>query len=131
MFRLRRMMAAVVGAALIVPLIPSAAQAQARLMDPAVTLEVVAVNGSGCPANSSVTTDVPDKTAFSVSFSQFKVPGMAMVNVVIAKNGHVSSATTTGKFAGTPSGSCVERAVKSASFPPSDGLSTPYPFQLK
>jgi uncharacterized protein DUF4360 len=73
MFRLRRMMAAVVGAVLIVPLIPSAAQA--RVLDPAVTLQVAAVNGSGCPANSSVTTEVPDKTAFSVSFSQFKATG--------------------------------------------------------
>jgi predicted Zn finger-like uncharacterized protein len=64
-------------------------------------------------------------------YNQFKVPGMAMVNVVIGKNGHVSSATVSGKFAGTPTGSCVEKAVKSASFPPSDGFSTPYPFQLK
>jgi predicted Zn finger-like uncharacterized protein len=64
-------------------------------------------------------------------YNQFKVPGMAMVNVVIGKNGHVSSATVTGKFAGTPTGACVEKAVKTASFPPSDGLTTPYPFQLK
>jgi predicted Zn finger-like uncharacterized protein len=64
-------------------------------------------------------------------YSQFKVPGMAMVNVVIGKSGKVTSATVTGKFAGTPTGSCVEQAVKSASFPPSDGLTTPYPFQLK
>ena len=56
---------------------------------------------------------------------------MAMVSVVIAKNGKVTSATVSGKFAGTPTGSCVEKAVKSASFPPSEGLSTPYPFQLK
>jgi len=77
------MMAAVVGVALIVPLISSAAQAQARLMDPAVTLQVVAVNGSGCPANSSVTTDVPDKTAFSVSFSQFKATGGSYKNCTL------------------------------------------------
>ncbi len=64
-------------------------------------------------------------------YQQFKVPGMAMVNVVIGKSGHVSSATVSGKFAGTPTGACVEKAVKSASFPPSDGLTTPYPFQLK
>jgi predicted Zn finger-like uncharacterized protein len=64
-------------------------------------------------------------------YQQFKVPGMAMVNVVIGKSGRVSSATVSGKFAGTPTGSCVERAVKSASFPPSDGFTTPYPFQLK
>ena len=56
---------------------------------------------------------------------------MAMVNVVIGKTGKVTSATVSGKFAGTPTGSCVEKAVKSASFPPSDGLQTPYPFQLK
>jgi hypothetical protein len=81
MFRLRRLMAAVVGAALIVPLAPSAAQA--RLADLAVTLQVVAVNGSGCPANSSVTTDVPDKTAFSVSFSEFKATGGSYKNCTL------------------------------------------------
>jgi predicted Zn finger-like uncharacterized protein len=64
-------------------------------------------------------------------YNQFKVPGMAMVNVVILKSGKVGSATVTGKFAGTPTGSCVEKAVKGAAFPPSDGLTTPYPFNLK
>jgi predicted Zn finger-like uncharacterized protein len=64
-------------------------------------------------------------------YNQFKVPGTAMVNVQIAKSGKVTSATVTGKFAGTPTGTCVEAAVKTASFPPSDGFSTPYPFQLK
>ena len=64
-------------------------------------------------------------------YGQFKVPGLAMVNVVIGKTGKVTAATVTGKFAGTPTGLCVEKAVKSASFPPSDGLSTPYPFSLK
>jgi hypothetical protein len=64
-------------------------------------------------------------------YSQYKVPGMAMVNVIIGKSGKVSGATVTGKFAGTPTGACVEKAVKSASFPPSDGLTTMYPFQLK
>jgi predicted Zn finger-like uncharacterized protein len=64
-------------------------------------------------------------------YNQYKVPGMAMVNVVISKSGKVTSANVTGKFAGTPTGSCVEAAVKTASFPPSDGLSTPYPFNLR
>ena len=64
-------------------------------------------------------------------YNQFKVPGTAMVNIVIGKSGKVTSATVGGKFAGTPTGSCVEAAVKTASFPPSDGFSTPYPFQLK
>ena len=64
-------------------------------------------------------------------YNEFKVPGMAMVNVVIGRNGKVTSATVSGKFAGTPSGSCVEKAVKSAGFPPSEGLSMQYPFQLR
>ena len=56
---------------------------------------------------------------------------LAMVNVVIGKSGKVTSASVTGKFAGTPSGACVEKAIKTASFPPSDGLTTPYPFTLR
>jgi len=64
-------------------------------------------------------------------YNQFKVPGTAMVNVVIGKSGKVTKAEVTGKFAGTPTGQCVEAAVKTASFPPSDGFSTPYPFQLR
>ena len=71
------------------------------------------------------------KGKVSGCYAQFKVPGMAMVNVVIAKSGKVSSATVTGKFAGTPTGTCVEGAVKTASFPPSEGLTTPYPFSLR
>ncbi len=71
------------------------------------------------------------KPKVAACYSEFKVQGMAMVNVVIGKNGKVTSATVSGKFAGTPTGACVEKAVKSASFPPSDGLQTPYPFQLK
>jgi hypothetical protein len=64
-------------------------------------------------------------------YQKYGVPGTAMVNVTIAKSGIVSSAAVTGRFAGTPTGACVEAAVKSATFPPSDGLTTPYPLQLK
>ena len=71
------------------------------------------------------------KGKVAACYTQFKVPGMAMVNVVISKSGKVTSATVTGKFAGTPTGTCVEGAVKSASFPASDGLTTPYPFNLR
>ncbi len=71
------------------------------------------------------------KAKVSACYAQFKVPGLVMVNVVIAKSGKVSSSTVTGKFAGTPTGTCVESAVKTASFPPSEGLSTPYPFSLR
>jgi len=54
-----------------------------------------------------------------------------MVNVVIARSGKVSSAIATGAFNGTPTGACVENAVKTAVFPPSDGFVTLYPFALK
>jgi predicted Zn finger-like uncharacterized protein len=64
-------------------------------------------------------------------YNQFKVPGMATFNFTIAKNGKVSSSTVTGKFAGTPTGACVEKAIKTATFPPSDGLSASYAFPLK
>jgi hypothetical protein len=64
-------------------------------------------------------------------FALYQVPGLAMVNVTIGKSGRVSKAYVTGKFAGTPTGACVEAAVKAARFPASDGLSAPYPFQLR
>ncbi|HVV15892.1 MAG TPA: GYF domain-containing protein [Polyangia bacterium] len=71
------------------------------------------------------------KPKVAACYNEYKQQGMAMVNVVIGKNGKVSSATVSGKFAGTPTGACVEKAVKSATFPPSDGFTTPYPFQLR
>jgi hypothetical protein len=64
-------------------------------------------------------------------YERFHVPGTAMVNVAIAKSGRVSSAQVTGKFAGTPTGACVEAAVKTARFPPSDGFVTPWSFQFR
>ena len=64
-------------------------------------------------------------------YDQYKVPGTASVNVKVDTSGRVDSANVTGKFAGTPTGECVERAVKSAKFPPSDGLSFPYPIPLR
>ncbi len=63
---------------------------------------------------------------------QFKVSGMAMVSLTIGKTGRVSSATVKGSLAGTPTGECISRAVKSASFPPFKGspLTVDYPYQL-
>jgi hypothetical protein len=63
-------------------------------------------------------------------YERHKVPGTVMLNVVIGKNGTVTTAAATGQFADTPTGTCVENAVRTATFPPSDGLSTPYPFVL-
>jgi predicted Zn finger-like uncharacterized protein len=99
------------------------------------------------PAESSGGADLPDSLSKSdiVSgmgkvkgnvancYAQFKVPGLANVSVTIGKNGRVSSASVSGSFAGTPTGSCVEKAVKSASFPPVKGSPTTinYPFMLR
>jgi predicted Zn finger-like uncharacterized protein len=62
--------------------------------------------------------------------NQFKVPGTAMANLSVASGGKVNSATVTGKFAGTPTGSCVEMAAKSAKFPPCQSMTFPWPFTL-
>jgi hypothetical protein len=71
------------------------------------------------------------KPLVSACYLRYRVPGFAMVNVVIDKDGRVCAAAATGKFAGTPTGACVEQAVRTARFPPSDGLSTLYPFPLR
>jgi len=66
-------------------------------------------------------------------YDQYKVPGMVQVSVTIAPSGKVTSATVTGKFAGTPTGSCVAGAVKSAQFDRFKGapLTITYPFVLR
>ena len=47
--------------------------------------------------------------------------GTAKFKVAISPEGKVTSVTMKGDFAGKPEGSCVEAAVKSASFPAWDG----------
>jgi hypothetical protein len=63
-------------------------------------------------------------------FNQFKVQGIANVSIAVSKGGRIASATVSGKFAGTPSGTCVEAAAKTAKFPPCEAMSFPWPFQL-
>jgi len=62
--------------------------------------------------------------------NQFKVPGTAMATIGVASGGRVNTASVTGKFAGTPTGSCVETAAKSAKFPPCQAMTFPWPFTL-
>ena len=71
------------------------------------------------------------KDKVGACFAQYQVPGTAMLNIVVGRNGAVRTAVVTGQFAGTPTGACVESAARTATFPPSDGLSSPYPFVLK
>ncbi len=58
---------------------------------------------------------------------------MASVALTIAGSGRVSNANVTGQFAGTPTGECVAKAVKKATFPRFKGaaLSIVYPFALR
>src|SRR5262249_16637970 len=66
-------------------------------------------------------------------YERFKVPGMVNVTVSINPSGRVSTAQVTGKFAGTATGVCIERAVKSAEFPRFSGPAMSgidYPFML-
>lgn len=62
--------------------------------------------------------------------NQFKAPGTAMATISVATGGRVNSVAVTGKFAGTPSGSCVEAAAKSAKFPACKAMTFPWPFTL-
>jgi predicted Zn finger-like uncharacterized protein len=63
-------------------------------------------------------------------FNQYKVPGTAMVKVNVARGGKVSAANVTGKFGGTPTGMCVESAVRGAHFPPVEAYVFDFPFAL-
>jgi predicted Zn finger-like uncharacterized protein len=62
--------------------------------------------------------------------NQFKVPGTAMATISVSAGGKVGSAAVTGKFAGTPTGTCVEAAAKSAKFPACNSMTFPWPFTL-
>jgi predicted Zn finger-like uncharacterized protein len=66
-------------------------------------------------------------------YDQYKVPGLVNVSTTIAGSGHVSNATVSGSFAGTPTGECVARVVKGASFPRFKGSpqTITYPFILR
>ena len=59
--------------------------------------------------------------------------GVATVSVSVSgSTGHVSNASVTGQFAGTPVGSCIARAVRGASFPHfrNPTFTFSYPFRI-
>ena len=65
-------------------------------------------------------------------YQAHKVPGVAMIDIVVEKSGRVVLARVSGKFEGTPTGICVEDAVRTAWFPRTlDGFTTPHRFELK
>ena len=58
--------------------------------------------------------------------------GVATVQVTIAASGHVSNAVVSGPFAGTPVGSCIARAVRTATVSPftRPTFSLTFPFRI-
>jgi hypothetical protein len=59
-------------------------------------------------------------------YKQFGKGGPADVKVTVSERGAVTAVALSGPFEGTPTGSCVERAVRSARFPESAGLRFDY-----
>jgi hypothetical protein len=74
MFRTTKAAAILAGAALLGPLLPTAAQA-APAAGPAITLKVLGAFGSGCPKDTTDAQPTADNTAFSLSYSAFRVHG--------------------------------------------------------
>lgn len=69
----------------------------------------------------------------AICYGQYHVPGTAMVNLNIAPTGKVESANVVGALAGTPSGDCVTKAARAATFARFSGpaMSVQYPFVLR
>ena len=65
-------------------------------------------------------------------YARHGVAGTVDVKLTISPAGTVTTVAATGAFAGTPTGACVEAAVRTARFPPFDGApqSWPYTFLL-
>jgi predicted Zn finger-like uncharacterized protein len=66
-------------------------------------------------------------------FDKYRVPGMANVTLTVARSGAVSGAKVKGIFAGTPTGACIQAAVRSATFSRFRGspVTFDYPFILR
>jgi hypothetical protein len=60
------------------------------------------------------------------------VHGTVFANVTVASSGRVSHGSIEGDFAGTPQGSCMARALRTAAFPAfsAQSFSVKYPFRL-
>ena len=96
------------------------------------TITLNAALSVDAPASCAVASERNEPKALAC-YQQYHVPGIAMVSVTIAKSGKVSSANVGGALAGTPTGDCVAKAVKTASFKQFKGaaMSIQYPFQLR
>jgi hypothetical protein len=63
----------------------------------------------------------------------YQIDGMATFKMVIGGNGKLKKADQSGDFEGTPTGICLDKAMKMATFPKSKKKSTPitYPLMLQ
>jgi len=70
------------------------------------------------------------RPAAQACFQRFGASGAALVAVVIAPDGSVSSADTKGALAGSPPGACIADAIRQARFPQFTGapMSITYPY---
>jgi hypothetical protein len=66
-------------------------------------------------------------------YKRYNIPGLANVETTIANDGTILDARTTGMFADTPTGRCVEAAVRAATFPKfaAQSQTITYPFMLR
>lgn len=54
----------------------------------------------------------------------------ASLRLTVAPSGQIAQVAVTGPLAGTPAGACVERAVRTAAFPPWDGMAQSFDYRL-
>ena len=57
------------------------------------------------------------RTAADQCFANYGVPGDSKLHVTVAADGAVVAVEVTGDFTGTPTGTCLEEAVKATTFP--------------
>lgn len=75
----------------------------------------------------------PARKAAQQCYVTYGVSGNASFRITISDKGQVIALQQTGDFVDTPTGACVEKAVKAATFPPTRKKSTTidYPFMLR
>ena len=75
----------------------------------------------------------PARQAAQRCFETFGVAGVAPVRIAVRADGGVEQAAADGLFAGTPTGACLERAVRAIRFPATQRPRTRirYPFVLR
>jgi hypothetical protein len=71
------------------------------------------------------------KTRANGCGQQFGDKGTAELKVTVGKDGRVSNVAVGGKVAGTKTGTCVEKAVRAAVFPPNSGLKFDYRIDVR